>query len=289
MRAQRNNRGVNRAGTLTGQERRQLRLHDARSRRHGFLGFLGCGKAHRFEGNQLNVRQVSDRGVKVTRKRQVEDRVVTARNLLGKQRVGSAGAANNDVGRSHGLFHAVHRHRRNFALCREFGGTTRTGIDPNIGATAFAQRRNGRTRVSARTKNQGAAGRPVLLGNLVRKIEGNRHNGAALGAKRRMLTHLTSRMRRMLKQLNQLTGKGYAVLLCLRLRGGQGAAHLTGDFALADHGRFQAGGDRQQVACSLIIGVHVEAGINQFLVQAGGLRDRISNQLTNHVYMGGYV
>ena len=43
-----NNRRVNRAGTLTGQERRQLRLHDACSRRHGFLGFLGCGKAHRF-------------------------------------------------------------------------------------------------------------------------------------------------------------------------------------------------------------------------------------------------
>ena len=145
--------------------------------------------------------------------------MVTARNLLGKQRVGSAGAANNDVGRSHGLLHAVHRHCRNLALCRELGGTTRTGIDPNIGATALAQCRNGRARVSTRTKNQGAAGRPVLFGNLVRKIQGNRHNRAALGAKRRVLTHLTSRMRRMFKQLNQLTGKGYAVLLCLRLRG----------------------------------------------------------------------
>ena len=77
-----------------------------------------------------------------------------------------------------------------------------------------------------------------------------------------MLTYLTSRMRRMLKQLNQLTGKGYAVLLRLRLRGSQGAAHLTGDFALADHGRFQAGGDRQQVACRLLIFEQVEAGGN---------------------------
>ena len=145
--------------------------------------------------------------------------MVTARNLLGKQRVGSAGAANNDVGRSHGLFHAVHRHRRNFALCREFGGTTRTGIDPNIGATALTQSRNGRARVSTRTKNQGASGRPVLLGNLIRKIQGNRHNRAALGAKRRVLTHLTSRMRRMLKQLHQLTRKSHALLLSLRLCG----------------------------------------------------------------------
>ena len=104
-----------------------------------------------------------------------------------------------------------------------------------------------------------------------------------------MLTYLTSRMRRMLKQLHQLTGKGHAVLLCLRLRGSQGAAHLTGDFALADHGRFQAGGDRQQVACGLLVGVHVETGIDQFLIQTGGARDRINNQLTNHVYMGGYV
>ena len=199
VRAQRNNRGVNRAGTLTGQERHQLRLHDARSRRHGLFGFLGRGKAHRFEGNQLNVRQVSDRGVKITRKRQVEDRVVTGRNLLGKQRIGAAGATDNDVGRSHRLLHAVHRHRRNLALCRELGGTTRTGIDPNIGATALAQCRNGRARVSARTKNQGAAGCPILFGNLIRKIEGNRHNRAALSAKRRMLTHLTSGMRRMLK------------------------------------------------------------------------------------------
>ena len=199
VRAQRNNRGVNRAGTLTGQERHQLRLHDARSRRHGLFGFLGRGKAHRFEGNQLNVRQVSDRGVKVTRKSQVKDRVVTGRNLLGKQRIGAAGAANNDVGRSHRLLHAVHRHSRNLALCRELGGTTRTGIDPNIGATALAQRRNGRARVSTRTKNQGAAGRPILLGNLIRKIEGNRYDGAALSAKRRMLTHLASRMRRMFK------------------------------------------------------------------------------------------
>ena len=100
-----------------------------------------------------------------------------------------------------------------------------------------------------------------------------------------MLTHLTSRMRRMLKQLNQLTGKGYAVLLRLRLRGGQGTAYLTGDFALADHGRFQAGGDRQQVACRFLVCVHVETGIDQFLVQAGGLRNRINNQLTNHVHM----
>ena len=188
--------------------------------------------------------------------------MVAARNLLGKQRVGAAGAANNDVGRSHGLLHAVHRHRRNLALCRELGGTTRTGIDPNIGATALAQCRNGRARVSTRTKNQGAAGRPVLFGNLVRKIQGNRHNRAALGAKRRVLTHLTSRMRRMLKQLHQLTGKGHAVLLCLRLRGSQGAAHLTGNFTLAHHGRFQTGGDRQQVACRLLIFEQVEAGGN---------------------------
>ena len=72
-------------------------------------------------------------------------------------------------------------------------------LTPNIGATALAQRRNGCTRVSARTKNQGASGRPVLLGNLIRKIQGNRHNRAALGAKRRVLTYLTSRMRCMLK------------------------------------------------------------------------------------------
>ena len=188
--------------------------------------------------------------------------MVTARNLLGKQRVGAAGAANNDVGRSHGLLHAVHRHRRNLALCRELGGTTRTGIDPNIGATALAQRRNGRARVSTRTKNQGAAGRPILLGNLIRKIQGNRHNRAALGAKRRVLTHLTSRMRRMLKQLHQLTGKRHALLLSLRLRGSQGAAYLTGNFTLAHHGRFQTGGDRQQVACRLLIFEQVEAGGN---------------------------
>ena len=211
--------------------------------------------------------------------------MVAARNLLGKQRVGSAGAANNDIGRSHGLLHAVHRHRRNLALCRELGGTTRTGIDPNIGATALAQRRNGCTRVSARTKNQGASGRPVLLGNLIRKIQGNRHNRAALGAKRRVLTYLTSRMRRMLKQLHQLTGKSHALLLSLRLRGSQGAAYLTGDFTLANHGRLQAGGDRQQVARRLLVCVHIEAGIDQFLVQAGGLRNRINNQLTNHVHM----
>ena len=77
--------------------------------------------------------------------------------------------------------------------------------------------------------------------------------------------------------------------MCLRLRGGQGAAHLTGDFTFADHGRFQAGGDRQQVACGLVIGVHVEAGIDQFFVQTGGARNRVDNQLTNHGHMGGYV
>ncbi len=71
----------------------------------------------------------------------------------------------------------------------------------------------------------------------------------------------------MLKQLHQLTGKGDAVLLRLRLRGSQGAAYLTGDFALANHGRLQAGGDRQQVACRLLVCVHVETGIDQFLVQ----------------------
>ena len=137
MRAQRNNRGVNRAGTLTRHKRRQLRLHNARSRRHGFLGLLGGGKAHRFERNQLNIRQVSDRGVKVTRKRQVKNRVVAARNLLGKQRIGAARAANNHVSLSHRLFHAVLGHCEDVALCRELGGTTRTGIDPNIGATAL--------------------------------------------------------------------------------------------------------------------------------------------------------
>ena len=79
--------------------------------------------------------------------------MVAARNLLGKQRIGAARAANNHVSLSHRLFHAVHRHRRNLALCRELGGTTRTGVDPNIGATALAQRRNGCTRISTRTKN----------------------------------------------------------------------------------------------------------------------------------------
>ena len=34
-----------------------------------------------------------------------------------------------------------------------------------------------------------------------------------------MLTHLTSRMRRMLEQLHQLAGKSYAFLLSLCLRG----------------------------------------------------------------------
>ena len=77
--------------------------------------------------------------------------------------------------------------------------------------------------------------------------------------------------------------------MCLRLCGSQSAAHLTGDFALANHGRFQAGGDRQQVACGLVIGVHIEAGIDQFCVQAGGARNRVDNQLTNHGDMGGYV
>ena len=104
-----------------------------------------------------------------------------------------------------------------------------------------------------------------------------------------MLTYLTSRMRRMLKQLHQLTGKSHALLLSLRLRGSQGAAYLTGDFALANHGRLQAGGDRQQVACRFLVCVHIEAGIDQFLVQAGGLRNRINNQLTNHGDMGRHV
>lgn len=40
--------------------------------------------------------------------------------------------------------------------CRELGSTTRTGIDPNIGATALAQYAMDLHRVSARTKNQGA-------------------------------------------------------------------------------------------------------------------------------------
>ena len=75
----------------------------------------------------------------------------------------------------------------------------------------------------------------------------------------------------------------------LRLRGSQGAAYLTGDFALAHHGRFQAGGDRQQVACRLLILEQVKAGGNQLLVQAGGLRNRINNQLTNHGDMGRHV
>ena len=170
--------------------------------------------------------------------------MVTSRNLLGKQRIGTARAANNHVSLSHRLLHTALGHRENIALRRELGGTSRTGIDPNIGATALTQSRNGRTRVRTRTKNQGAAGRPILLGDLIRKIQGNRHNGAALGAKRRVLTHLASRMRRMLKELHQLTGKGYSLLLRLRLRGSQRAAYLTGDFALAHHGRFQAGGDR---------------------------------------------
>ena len=69
-------------------------------------------------------------------------------------------------------------------------------------------------------------------------------------------------MRRMLKQLHQLTRKSHTLLLSLRLRGSQGAAYLTGDFALANHGRLQAGGDRQQVACRLLIFEQVEAGGN---------------------------
>ena len=93
----------------------------------------------------------------------------------------------------------------------------------------------------------------------------------------------------MLKQLHQLTGKGYAVLLCLRLRGSQGAAYLTGDFALANHCRLQAGGDRQQVACRLLILEQVKAGGNQLFVQAGSSRNRVDNQLTDHGDMGRYV
>ena len=79
--------------------------------------------------------------------------MVAARNLLGKQRIGAARAANNHVGRSHGLFHAVLGHREDVALRRELRGATRTGIDPNIGATALTQSRNGCTRVGTRTKN----------------------------------------------------------------------------------------------------------------------------------------
>lgn len=39
------------------------------------------------------------------------------------------------------------------------------------------------------------------------------------------------------------------------------------------------------MACSLLILEQVEAGGNQLLVQAGGLRNRINNQLTNHRHM----
>lgn len=39
------------------------------------------------------------------------------------------------------------------------------------------------------------------------------------------------------------------------------------------------------MACRFLVCVHVETGIDQFLVQAGGLRNRINNQLTNHVHM----
>ena len=79
--------------------------------------------------------------------------MVAARNLLGKQRIGAARAANNHVSLSHRLFHAVLGHCEDVALRRELGGATRTGIDPNIGATALAQSRNGCTRISTRTKN----------------------------------------------------------------------------------------------------------------------------------------
>ena len=84
--------------------------------------------------------------------------MVAGRNLFGKQRIGTAGAANNDVSLSHSLLHAALGHRENVALRGELGGAARTGIHPNIGAAALAQSRNGCARVSTRTENQGAAG-----------------------------------------------------------------------------------------------------------------------------------
>ena len=78
-----------------------------------------------------------------------------------------------------------------------------------------------------------------------------------------MLADLTSRVRGVLEELNQFAGQRTLILLCLLLRGGEGAAYLAGNLALAYDGGLQAGGDRQQVADGVLSLVQVEAVGNE--------------------------
>ena len=211
--------------------------------------------------------------------------MVTGGNLLGLKRRGAARATDNQVGLGHGLLHAALGHRENIALGGELGGASGTGVHPDVGAAAVAQGRNRGARVGAGAEHQGAAGGPILLGHLVGQIQGHGDDGASLRAQEGVLADLAGRVRGVFEELNQLAGQGALIPLRLLLGGGEGAAYLAGNLALAHDGGLQAGGDRQQVADGVLVLVQVEAAGDECRVQPGPTGDAGGN----HVADGGQV
>ena len=95
-------------------------------------------------------------------------------NFGGGERVRPARAANNHIRLFHGLIRFTFGNRANIAFCGKLRGTARTGVNPNVFASAFTQGCNSSTRVGTRSKDESTAGFPVFLSDRIRQIQGDR-------------------------------------------------------------------------------------------------------------------
>ena len=155
-------------------------------------------------------------------------------------------------------------------------GTARTGIHPNIFASAFPQGCNGGTRIGTRAEDKCPPVSPVFLGHSIGQIKGNRHNRTPLRPDGGVLAYLAGGVCGVFKELHQLTRHGASLL-----GGGERPPHLPGNFSFTNYRRFQARGHGEKVLGGFEVAVHLKAAADDLLGESGLGGDMSEYQLAH--------
>ncbi len=163
---------------------------------------------------------------------------------LGGQLGAAAAAAHEHVGLAQCLLQFLGADGLHAALLREVRRPPGGGVDLDVLHAAFTQQRQGHPGVGSGAKEHHFLVLPGAVGlhQVIGQVQGHGDHGLALGAQCGLGTDVLGGAGGRFKEAGEVAGGG---LLLLGL--GQGAAHLSGDFAFTDHGAVQSRAHGEEV------------------------------------------
>ncbi len=271
---------VGTAGAALGEVIGDRPVHQAGGLHEGFLLPFGGRHLHRLEGDEVHALQVGDGRVEVVAEGEVQDgepvrdALPQAPQGLRLEPAVAPGAADQHVGLGDGAVDPLAAQGQGPAAAvgheglRAAGG----GVDAHVGGAALGQLRQGGAGIGTGADDQDVGPPPERPGvqgrgagvQVGREVQGHGDDGPAGRAEGRVGADVLGGARGGLEELDQRSGGGAGLL-----GRAQGAAHLSGDLALADDGRLQARTDLEEVTDGGVPGHQPEGGLDGADVQSG--------------------